>query len=142
MSRLVDPVPDGVGRLSAKGSSAADTVERVAKYIPGEVLAGYLAITALVESGTTPDTDERTTWLVAAGLIGLVFTPLYLNKLARPGWPKRLHIVVGTAAYIVWTYALKGAWAELDMYDALLAGVLLIVFTLITGLLAPQQGDA
>lgn len=142
MGRLVDPRPAGAKLFAAgqPGSGPKDALERAAQYVPAEVLGAYLGITALVESGTDADTNGRTWGLLVAFIVGIIFTPLYLNKMAEAGKPKLMHLVIATLAFGLWSYGMKGLWDDIGIYNAVVAGIVLIVFTLVSGLFAPTEG--
>jgi hypothetical protein len=141
MGRLVDPIPRGA-RAFSKGSkdNLKQYIERVIKYIPAEIVAGYLFLTQLVEARFDAGTSGREGWLWAALVVGVLFTPLYLSRADDPNKPKRLHMVIGTIAFVVWTYATKGAWIEGDIYDPLVAAFALVIFTWGVGFVAPTEG--
>ncbi|MFN8050527.1 MAG: hypothetical protein U0Q22_03750 [Acidimicrobiales bacterium] len=143
MGRLVDPKPAG-GALFAeedKKDQAKEAAERIAKYVPGEVLAAYLGVVAIVDAAYAKPGPGRAWGLFAAVVVGFVFTPLYLRRMAEPGQPRRLHMAVGTGSFLAWSYTTKGWWEYIGWYNGVAAGIGIIVLSLLSGLLAPTQGS-
>ena len=106
-------------------------LEKVAKLVPSEIVAGYLVLVGpvpLVRVGSWKP------WLNAAVfLLCLVLTPIYLNRQADPGRPKRTHLIVSTCAFVVWAYATSGALVVGHYYDPAVASIALVGFTLVSG---------
>jgi hypothetical protein len=144
MSRLVDAAPPGVTAFSGQSRDKAtkDYAERVAKYVPAEVIAAYLALVPLVIGTTEADTDLRDGLLLLVLVGCTIFTPLYLNRLAESGRPKRLHLIVATIAFVIWSYSIGGFFTEVDLYHEAIAGITVAFYTLGAGLLVPTQGTA
>jgi hypothetical protein len=158
MSRLVQPQArpgDSTrsgGLEATTGSAQGDEyASRVAKYIPSEVLAGYLTLEGLLNPVTRKAAgggvlDKLTNDQVAAGifLVGLVFTPLYILIFGlRSRAPWVTHALMATLAFCVWAYAMKGSVfqlpvAGLTLYDGTLAAAILVVFSLVSGLVKPH----
>lgn len=96
-------------------------------------------IVATMESGTFA--TEITEWVVFA--IGLAMTPAYLfvlpNK-CKHSW--RVHALISSIAFVVWAYALGGPFKTAGIYQAPIASLMLIVFTLFSGLLQPRAVEA
>ena len=148
--------------------------DKVAKYIPGEVVAGYMALdrtllpdvksfhekaSLLAEAVSNPKGTSRAlgifqdpamhlfmlnTLPALVLLAGLVFTPLYIRQLAvnsgdTTSW--RTQAMISTVAFLVWAYAIQGSAFTLGHGEGLYAGnwasVLLILFTLGSGLFGP-----
>jgi hypothetical protein len=133
MARLVEPklVADAP---TSPSSAAADYLERVAKYIPGEILAAYVALNGFVAVAS----PGRRVWLYALSfVVCLVFTPLYLWKMAVPGKPKALHLFIATAAFALWAYSLGGLFTELKIHDPVIASILLVIFSIMSGFAQP-----
>jgi hypothetical protein len=100
-----------------------DYATRLVKYIPGEVLAVYVAMSSILAGAENPGTFLP--WAVF--LFGFVSTPLYL---ARIGKVKGLwHPLVSTGAFFVWVFALGGPFASLAWYDPVYGALLLPAYT-------------
>jgi hypothetical protein len=145
MGRLVEAAPGTRSKTrAATGGSAHELrsnedqyLERVAKYIPAEILAGYLTINGIIQS-VNPDDPVLPYAAWTSFILCLVLTPIYFNALARAGQPKWLHITVSTLAFVVWAYALGGVFTLTGTYKPWLASLVLVIFTLVSGLLEPR----
>ena len=138
MGRLVTPEATRTAGLAPAGVAAAETpdsfLDRVAKYIPAEIIGAYLAAEKIL--GTGP--NDRVL-AIATLIVFTLFTPLYFRMLPGPEHCKRLHMIVSTLAFLVWSYALPGsAWVLLGLENARIAGILLIVSSLAFGLIKPS----
>lgn len=129
-------------------SSDSNYLERVAKYIPGEVIASYKACFALV---LVQAAENPARLPVAWFVFGFFFvaTPIYLkwmNSRAKDpltGGPLRIQLIIGTVSFVVWSYALGGPFAlegqavVLDGYQAWIAEIFLIMYTFAVGAYKP-----
>lgn len=113
--------------------------ERVAKYIPAEVLAAYVAILNLLATMTDPAEATQRRWACAgAFVLGVAGTWLWLRRFPAQAEDLNRHIAVAVVAFIVWAYAFPlGLFAELGWYQPAFAGIALIVFSLASGLIKP-----
>jgi uncharacterized membrane protein YhaH (DUF805 family) len=121
---------------------------RVAKYVPSEVLAAYLAINGIV---TQPDVLNQgwTPYMnVAVFIIGLLVIPSYLMaRKAKDKQPAVMHSAISMLAFVVWTYAIEGAVYtnnifHADVHETAIGSIALIIFTLVSGAMQPQEGQA
>jgi hypothetical protein len=138
MGRLVD-APRSVA-LTGGSSDTSEYLERVAKYIPGEILAAYLSINGIIKSVDASKEELLPYAAWGAFVICLVFTPIYLSTMARPGQPKKMHMLISTIAFIVWAYALGGVFDLAGFYKPWLSSMILVVFTLVSGTAKPGSG--
>jgi hypothetical protein len=123
----------------------ADTyLERLGKYVPAEMLAFTILINAILEQalrsggkvaamGGLPITTVGAVALVAA----MAMTPIYVWYVREEGDAWIVNAVMSTLAFPFWAYAL-GAVAFTDFFDGNLAAILLISFTLASGLVMPR----
>ncbi len=132
MSRLYYDYDPQIRNLADESSSASkEYVEKVAKLIPGEVIALYIGLVGFVPSAQGPISDH---WLYGLSFaICLALTPLYLGQMADPKRPKTRHIVVSMCAFVIWAYAISGGVAIPSYYKPGLAGMLTLIFTGISG---------
>lgn len=124
-----------------------DFATRVAKYIPSEVVAGYIALDRTLndtrryfglrnfEAASPSFVLDILPELVF--LLCLIFLPIYVRRVARTeqfgSWV--FHAAIMLLGFIVWSYAVVGSvFVKHGLYDARLAGVMLIVFSLTSGL--------
>lgn len=111
-------------------------LSRVAKYIPAEILAAYITALGLIK---TSDEPGLRWWLYLAFLVlCFVMTPVYFNLLAEKGEPKTMQMVISSVAFLVWAYSLGGFFDEIKLYHSLVASLILIAFTLISGAFFPR----
>ena len=139
-------------------------MDRLVKYIPSEVLAAYLALDRAVGTDAMALKDK----LKAQGLqetavrwgaqqtldyflphavfaVLLVLTPICIWQYAasesgRAPW--KLHACVATAAFAVWAYAIQGSVFVInELYYAKLAGLIVVVFTILSGFFRLSEVD-
>lgn len=121
-----------------------DYLAKVAKYIPGEIVAAYLAAQTLI-TNLAQTVPGKTFAFLAMVLILAVLNPFYLKRLAaRESTPQeqkpwKRQAIVSTLSFLVWVYALVEAPNALGIYNALFASLLLIVWTLLAGLVVPED---
>jgi hypothetical protein len=126
-----------------RGEDRDTYLERIAKYIPGEIVAAYVFLLGV----TAPAAPTHRFWIVLGiTLFCLVLTPLYLGRVARSQEPKALHLTIGTLAFPIWAYAIAGPQGAfiingVDIYDSIIASVLLVGFSLLTGLFEPVKKE-
>jgi hypothetical protein len=107
--------------------------EKIAKIVPSEIVAGYLTLVGFVpligRAAVRP-------WAYAVAFsLCLTLTPLYMNAQAVGVRPKRRHIVLSSVAFVVWAYAVSGNAAAPNFYDPAVASLLLVAFSLISGVI-------
>lgn len=115
-----------VARAGAK-VEIDDYMTKLAKYIPGEIIAAYVAIDGIIKSATK--FSGGVYWIVFLAL--LVLTPLYIWRVTTEP-PKKAaisQIVVSTIAFFVWVFALGGPFASLGWYLPVYGAVLLVIYT-------------
>ena len=120
-------------------------LERIAKYIPGEVLAFFIVINAILNqvvqtSGKGALMAGIPVMIVAqaAFFICLALVPLFVWYVREKGDAWIINAVVSTAAFPFWAYAL-GATAFSDHWDGNLAAITLATFTVMSGLISPRS---
>lgn len=123
-------------------------LERVAKYVPAEVLAFSVVINAILDqtmrssgTGATMAGFPVTTIALGALIVGLVLTPLFVWYVRVEGDAWITNAFVSTLAFPFWAYAM-GNVAFADHRDGNLAVILLATFTVISGLISPRQPRA
>jgi CDP-diglyceride synthetase len=127
---------------------------RIVKYVPAEVIAFYMAADKLF-SEVKPPTEGNViatiifhhTWYfsLAVFVIGLIAVPLYLKATSDQGQAWGVHAAVSVVAFIIWTYASQGTvynYEKLQFYTPQLAGLLILVFTLLAGFIVPGGSTA
>jgi hypothetical protein len=133
VSRLYYPKPQTGGLATGKDGITVDAGEvfrKIAKLIPTELVAGYGALVSLCFVIRWETWRIPAVWLCFA--LCLILTPIYLNKVADRGKPKRNQIIVGTIAFPIWAYQVSGGQIVPQFYDAAIATIVAIIFSLIT----------
>jgi len=112
----------------AMAPQADDYKMRLLKYIPAEIVAGFLAIDGIIKS--TTEVSVVVSWIVFFVL--LVLTPFYAWRITtEPNKPTaKADIIVSTIAFFVWVFALGGPFSSLGWYLPIYGAILLIVYTL------------
>lgn len=134
MSREIITAND-IRRMKDSGTSSAvpskDTYfDRLFKYIPAELVAGYIFITGTVKQITDQTQAMLIHWIIF--LIFCTLTPLYLCRVQKV--KKFQQLVISTLSFIVWVFALGGPFALYDWYNPVYGAILLPVFTIIVAI--------
>ena len=140
MSRLYYP-PAAGSRLASGNASRAekskDTLEKVAKMIPAELITGYSGLISL-SANFQSDTVKNYCYLGAFVLCGFL-TPVYLNKMAERTKPKIIHLFESTAAFVVWAYFTSGRQVIPAYFSVTAASIALLVFSLLSAVIVPKK---
>ena len=126
-------VQSGVVQKSESDSSRAAKdgyTDRLFKYIPAEVVAGYIFVLGLLKQLTDPKTLVFLDWLLF--LIFCVLTPLYLWKVQKV--TKTQQPIISLLSFIAWVFAIGGPFSLYSWYNPLYGEILLPVFTLIVAI--------
>ena len=144
MSRFVEltPVPPpNKAVAAAEGDGpppqkpASNPTERIVKFMPVEIVSGYLFVFGLVHAAPTGKLRILAAWLVFA--VGLIVTPIFLLKVYHPKPEMRPQVWIASIAFPLWAYALGGPFAmpPLDKYYvAWFGGVLVGLYSWLVGL--------
>lgn len=126
----------------------ADTyLDRVAKYVPAEVVGFYLFVNNVIDqavksapAGTAPTMATLPIGWIAWGtfLAGLAATPLYIAFVKEKGDAWITNTFVSTLAFPIWAYAMNGVVFGATR-DGNFASILLATFTLASGLITPPM---
>ena len=148
---LEEMLPPGLGDIAGQAQPAppADNyLERIAKYVPAEVIAFTIFVNAILEqvlrsSGPTATMAGLPVSTVALGalVVGLILTPLFVWYVREEGDAWLVNAFVSTLAFPFWAYAL-GAVAFNKYWDGNLAAILLATFTVVSGLISPRTPRA
>jgi hypothetical protein len=141
--------PGGLGWSGSDSAPATDSyLERIAKYVPGEVLAFFIFINAILDQavktggkGATMAGLPVATVAQSALAVCIVLVPLFVWYVREKGDAWIVNAFVSTLAFPFWAYAL-GATAFNDYWDGNLAAILLATFTVVSGLIAPRAPRA
>ncbi len=142
---LEDMLSHGIGAEAQHTAPEADNyLERIAKYVPGEVLAFFIFINVILEQAVKTGGKAAvmagvpvTTVAQGALVVGVLLTPLFVWYVREEGDAWLTNAFVSTLAFPFWAYAL-GAVAFNDYWDGNLAAILLATFTVVSGLISPR----
>jgi hypothetical protein len=114
-------------------------VARVVKYVPGEIIAAWLGVSALLAGKSTGKIGLL--WIVF-GVLFLV-TPISVLRTTRvaslrPAWTQA---ALSMVAFAVWAFAIGQPFSHYSFYDLAYGGVAIILFTVISGLIDPEKID-
>lgn len=120
--------------FAGEGQNFNDYLNKVARLIPSEIIAGYLTMIGFVGSVKNMQVQNVTAWVVFA--LGLILTPIYLNNVSEADKPKRNHLILSTIAFLVWAYVTTGkqllATISPNIFDQAIASIVLVAFSLIS----------
>jgi hypothetical protein len=136
--------PSGIVSPAANGEPGDDYIGRMVKYIPAEVIGFLMVVNAILEQALRsggkaanmagiPVTSIATGALLAA----IVLTPLFCWYVRQEGDAWVVNAIVSTIALPFWAY-LMGAVAFADHHDGNLAAILVLSFTVMSGLISPR----
>jgi hypothetical protein len=142
---LEDVLPGGLAPEGQDSTAAGDNyLERIAKYVPGEVLAFFIFINAILDQAARTGGNAATmagipVSTVAQGslIVCMILVPLFVWYVREKGDAWLTNAFVSTLAFPFWAYAL-GATAFSDYWDGNLAAILLATFTVVSGLVSPR----
>jgi hypothetical protein len=134
LDRTEQPAPAGDGYL-----------ERVAKYVPGEVLAFFIVINAILNQVVqTSGKDALMAGIPVMAVAQVMFfvclalVPLFVWYVREKGDAWVINAAVSTVAFPFWAYAI-GATAFSEHWDGNLAAITLATFTVVSGLISPRN---
>ena len=133
-------LPHGIG---PKPPAADHYLQRMAKYVPAEVLAFSLFINGILDQAVKTGGSAAsmagvpvTAIAVAALIAGILMTPLFIWYVREDGDAWVTNAIVSTLLFPVWAYAM-GAVAFAGVHDGNLAAILLACVTVGSGLISP-----
>ncbi len=119
-------------------------LERMVKYVPAEIIAFSMLINAILEQAMKSGGENAAMAgvpvpVIATGalLVACALTPLFCWYVRRDGDAWVTNAIVSTIALPFWAY-LMGAVAFANHHDGNLAAILLMSFTVVSGLVAPR----
>ena len=143
---LEDMLPSALGGPDGQAQSAPgdNYLERIAKYVPAEVLAFFIFINVILAQAVKTGGKSAamagipvTTVAQGALVVGIVLAPLFVWYVREEGDAWLTNAFVSTLAFPFWAYAL-GAVGFTEYWDGNLAAILLATFTVVSGLIAPR----
>ncbi len=131
-------------------------VQKVIKYIPAEIVAGYTALAGYLslDANMPIPGHYKTYYLILLGIL-VAITPVWtyfavLDNANTGGNTRRsvFHAVIATISFLIWVYAvgnplLKAVMCECSstncsncgLYNPVLGAILLVLFTILTPLI-------
>jgi hypothetical protein len=104
-------------------------LSKLAKYIPAEITAAFLAIDSILKSVIT--LAQVWYWLIFVVLIACTPVYLYAAALMEKKKPDKPQLIISPLAFIIWVFALGGPFVFLAGYQQAVGGVFLILATLL-----------
>lgn len=116
----------------------------MAKYVPAEIIGASMIINSILEQAAKSGGKNAamagfpvTSIAVGALVLAFVLTPLFCWYLREDGDAWVINAFVSTIAFPFWAY-LMGAVAFADHHDGNLAAILVLTFTVVSGLISPR----
>jgi hypothetical protein len=133
-----------IAGMRMAGAVAGDNyLERMVKYIPGEVVGFAMLINAILDQAMKAGGPNAAmagvpiSAIAAVALaVGCILTPLFCWYVREDGDAWVTNAMVSTIAFPFWAY-LMGAVAFANIHDGNLAVILVLTFTVCSGLISP-----
>jgi hypothetical protein len=130
--------------VAVKADPGDGYLERMVKYVPAEIIAFSMVINAILEQAMKSGGGHAAMAGVPVPVIATValivaclLTPLFCWYVRQDGDAWVTNAVVSTIALPFWAY-LMGAVAFAPFHDGNLAAILVMSFTVVSGLVAPR----
>lgn len=106
-----------------------DYVDQLLKYIPGEIVAAFVAINGALKSAASM--PMAVNWIVFGVLV--VITPLYIWQITTQKGKKaaKSQIAVSTFSFALWVFAIGGPFTNLAWYLPVYGTIVLPIYTLL-----------
>lgn len=132
--RIITEEYQGTG----KGTKLDGYFDKLIKYIPTEIVGGWIAIIGLIKSASDIPTNTIL-WILL--VIFTILTALYiLKQTSEPKKPLAIkQTTLSTIAFIVWVFALGEPFDTLSFYNPIYGSILLILFNLTIPLFNPVE---
>lgn len=104
--------------------------DRLFKYIPAELVAGYIFVLGVVKQLTNAGEIRVFQWSLF--IIFCILTPLYLWRIQKV--QKVQQLIISVLSFVVWVFALGGPFSLSGWYNPVYGSILLPVFTLIVAI--------
>jgi hypothetical protein len=118
-------------------------LERVAKYVPAEIIAFFIFANSILKQSLQPPGTMAGFSVISIAIIiffaAWFFTPIYIWRVRQPGDAWILNAVIATLLFPVWAYAVEGVGATYFFaFDGHLASIILGAVSLASGLVIPK----
>lgn len=122
--------PDGTAPKKTEEKTPDDYMQRLAKYIPSEVIALYTTLNAIIVAS---DMWNGLLWI--AFVFCLFGTYLYLIK--KAGVKKQMQLIISLGSFVVWVFAIGGPFATLAWYHSNYGALLMPAYTFLVSIYEP-----
>jgi hypothetical protein len=139
----------GIAGMQTTNAEPGDSyLERMVKYVPAEIIAFSMVINSILDQAMKSGGANATmagipvpVIAAVALVVACVLTPLFCWYVRQDGDAWVVNAAVSTVAMPFWAY-LMGAVAFANFHDGNLAAILVLSFTVISGLVAPRPQKA
>lgn len=125
---------DNPGERGSSGSTyqeKEDTYfDRLFKYIPAEIVAGYLFVQGVMKQLTGINETILLQWILF--IVFCILTPMYLWRIQKV--IKTEQHIISLLSFMVWCFALGGPFSFYGWYNPVYGQILLAVFTLVAAI--------
>jgi hypothetical protein len=137
--------------MSREINTTQPYADKLVKLIPTEIVGAYMVLAVVLgddPSGTAPagavplvppDSELKRILLRVVFMALLLLTPVYLRRIGRVS--NFAQLAASTVSYIIWVYTLRGPFGPLDLYNPLIAAVLLVLWSLTIPLFVKATDD-
>ena len=145
IAALEGVLQSGIGGVPMANADQADNyLERMVKYVPAEIFAGFMLINAILDQAMKSGGPTATMAgfpvsdiAIGALLFAMMLVPLFCWYVREESDAWVTHAIVSTVAFPFWAYLL-GAVAFAERHDGNLAVILVLTFTAVSGLVTPR----
>jgi heme/copper-type cytochrome/quinol oxidase subunit 3 len=145
LAGLEDVLQSGGNATTAAQADLGDGyLERMVKYVPAEIIAFFMLINAILGQAMQSGGPNAAMAGIPVPIIATIvlviacaLTPVFCWYVRREGDAWVVNAVVSTIALPFWAY-LMGAVAFANFHDGDLAAILVMSFTVVSGLVAPR----
>jgi hypothetical protein len=109
--------------------------DRLFKYIPAELVAGYIFVLGVVKQLT--DAGEIRIFQWSLFIVFCILTPLYLWRVQKVH--KLQQHIISLLSFVVWVFALGGPFTLYGWYNTVYGTILLPVFTLVVAIVEAEK---
>ena len=126
--------PGSEARVPAGTATRDGYFDRLFKYIPAELVAGYIFVLGVVKQLTDAGEIRIFQWLLF--IVFCILTPLYLWRVQKV--LKVQQHIISLLSFVVWVFALGGPFALNGWYNPVYGAILLPVFTLVVAIIEAE----
>ncbi len=138
MSRRVRTLtsPADEAAFAPKDIQTSSWADKATSYIPGEIIAGWVAVSGLVTDIKKIPPDTVLWVLFALFLVGTAYYTY--RQTTQPGKPVATgQIIITTVAFAFWVFGLGGPFKNLSFYEPAVGQIVLAIWTLLIAPLLP-----